>query len=45
MFEYGEAILVCPVMEHLAKEEDRDALRVINMPRRLRVEEVLAFLQ
>jgi hypothetical protein len=26
----------CPVVEHKAKEEDRDALRVIFMPRRLR---------
>jgi len=26
MFEYGEAILVCPVVEHSAKEEDSDAL-------------------
>jgi hypothetical protein len=44
MFEYGEAILVCPVVKHFAKEEDRDALRVIFiMPCRLRVKEVLSF--
>jgi hypothetical protein len=44
MFEYGEAILVCPVVEHSAKEEDRDALQVIfSMPCRLRVKEVLSF--
>lgn len=44
MFEYGETILVCPVVEHPAEEEDRDALRVIFiMPCRLRVKEVLCF--
>ena len=39
MFEYGEAILICPVMEHIADEEDGDALGV----RRLRLEEVVGF--
>jgi hypothetical protein len=44
VFKYGEAILVRPVVEHSAKEEDRNALRVIIiMQRRLRVEEILAF--
>jgi hypothetical protein len=44
MLEYGEAILVRPVVEHFAEEEDRDAVRVtIMMPRRLRVKKVLPF--
>jgi hypothetical protein len=45
MFEYGDAILVCPVVEHIADEEDRDSLRVIIVPRRLRIKKVMAFLR
>jgi hypothetical protein len=43
MFEYGQAILVCPVVEHFAKEEDRHALRVITVLHRLWVKEILDF--
>jgi hypothetical protein len=43
MFQYGEAILVCPVVEYFAKEEDRHFLGVIVIiPRRLRVKEAVA---
>ena len=47
MFKYGEAIFFRPVVDHLAKEEDRHALRVIIIviPRRLRLKEILGFLR
>jgi hypothetical protein len=43
MFQYVDAILVCPIVEHSANEEGSHALRVIIiMPRRLLVKEVVA---
>ncbi len=45
MFEYGEAILACPVVDDFAKKEDRYILRVVIMPCRLRVKEVVDFLR
>jgi intergrase/recombinase len=47
MFEYGQAILVRPVVKHFAKEENRDALRIyiIAIPRGLRIKEILGFLR
>ena len=46
MFEYRQAILVRPVVEHIVKEEDRDVLRgIIIIPRRLWIKEILSFLR
>ena len=41
MLEYGDAILVRPVVQHLAKKEDGDALTL--RVRRLWVKEVVTF--
>jgi hypothetical protein len=38
ILQYGEAILVSPVVEHLADEEDRD----VFLLRRLRIKETVA---
>ena len=47
MFEYGQAILVRPVVKYFAKEKNGDALRiiVIAIPRGLRIKKILGFLR
>ena len=46
MLEYGQAVLVRPVVEHFADKEDRDALRaIITIPRGLRIKEILGLLR
>jgi hypothetical protein len=45
MLEYGQAILVCPVVEHIAKKEDRGDFQIVIMTRRLWVKEILAFFE